>query len=107
MDDSVTKIENVQTRTWMMMAGIVGARHCNTRIVTACVDAINFHRKIKKGNPQPNPNPNPNRGPQPTSLSTSYSHTCYTSLCAECRLYAILGGLSGMGVGNWDLGDKL
>ncbi|XP_030216006.1 cytosolic acyl coenzyme A thioester hydrolase isoform X2 [Gadus morhua] len=31
------------------VAGIVGARHCNTRIVTACVDAINFHRKIKKG----------------------------------------------------------
>ena len=39
------------------VAGIVGARHCNTRIVTACVDAINFHRKIKKGNPQPNPHP--------------------------------------------------
>lgn len=31
------------------VAGIVGARHCNTRIVTTCVNAINFHRKIKKG----------------------------------------------------------
>lgn len=31
------------------VAGIVAARHCNTNIVTACVDAINFHRKIKKG----------------------------------------------------------
>ncbi|XP_034029065.1 cytosolic acyl coenzyme A thioester hydrolase [Thalassophryne amazonica] len=31
------------------VAGIVAARHCNTNIVTAAVDAINFHRKIKKG----------------------------------------------------------
>ncbi|XP_015233208.1 PREDICTED: cytosolic acyl coenzyme A thioester hydrolase isoform X4 [Cyprinodon variegatus] len=31
------------------VAGIVAARHCNTNIVTASVDAINFHRKIKKG----------------------------------------------------------
>lgn len=31
------------------VAGIVAARHCNTNIVTASVDPINFHRKIKKG----------------------------------------------------------
>ncbi|XP_070400800.1 cytosolic acyl coenzyme A thioester hydrolase isoform X2 [Nothobranchius furzeri] len=31
------------------VAGIVAARHCNTKIVTASVEAINFHRKIKKG----------------------------------------------------------
>ncbi|XP_017273114.1 cytosolic acyl coenzyme A thioester hydrolase isoform X2 [Kryptolebias marmoratus] len=31
------------------VAGIVSARHCNTNIVTASVDAINFHRKIRKG----------------------------------------------------------
>lgn len=31
------------------VAGIVAARHCNTNIVTAAVDAINFHRKIKNG----------------------------------------------------------
>ncbi|XP_048066745.1 cytosolic acyl coenzyme A thioester hydrolase isoform X5 [Megalobrama amblycephala] len=31
------------------VAGIVAARHCKTNIVTASVDAINFHRKIKKG----------------------------------------------------------
>ncbi|XP_072222309.1 cytosolic acyl coenzyme A thioester hydrolase isoform X2 [Leuresthes tenuis] len=31
------------------VAGIVAARHCNTNIVTASVDAINFHRTIKKG----------------------------------------------------------
>ncbi|XP_034551276.1 cytosolic acyl coenzyme A thioester hydrolase isoform X2 [Notolabrus celidotus] len=31
------------------VAGIVAARHCNSNIVTASVDAINFHRKIKKG----------------------------------------------------------
>uniref|UniRef100_A0A8C5GZE0 palmitoyl-CoA hydrolase n=1 Tax=Gouania willdenowi TaxID=441366 RepID=A0A8C5GZE0_GOUWI len=31
------------------VAGIVAARHCGTNIVTASVDAINFHRKIKKG----------------------------------------------------------
>ncbi|XP_061590996.1 cytosolic acyl coenzyme A thioester hydrolase isoform X2 [Cololabis saira] len=31
------------------VAGIVAARHCGTFIVTASVDAINFHRKIKKG----------------------------------------------------------
>ncbi|KAM6925257.1 cytosolic acyl coenzyme A thioester hydrolase isoform 2-T2 [Xenentodon cancila] len=31
------------------VAGIVAARHCSTFIVTASVDAINFHRKIKKG----------------------------------------------------------
>uniref|UniRef100_UPI0037E78EC1 cytosolic acyl coenzyme A thioester hydrolase isoform X2 n=1 Tax=Semicossyphus pulcher TaxID=241346 RepID=UPI0037E78EC1 len=31
------------------VAGIVAARHCNTNIVTASVDAINFHRKIRKG----------------------------------------------------------
>lgn len=31
------------------VAGIVAARHCNTNIVTASVDAINFHRKIMKG----------------------------------------------------------
>lgn len=34
------------------VAGIVAARHCNTNIVTASVDAINFHRKIKKGEGQ-------------------------------------------------------
>ncbi|XP_051787254.1 cytosolic acyl coenzyme A thioester hydrolase isoform X3 [Erpetoichthys calabaricus] len=31
------------------VAGIIAARHCKTNIVTASVDAINFHRKIKKG----------------------------------------------------------
>ncbi|KAL2103495.1 hypothetical protein ACEWY4_000363 [Coilia grayii] len=31
------------------VAGIVAARHCKTNIVTASVDAINFHRKIMKG----------------------------------------------------------
>ncbi|XP_044066436.1 cytosolic acyl coenzyme A thioester hydrolase isoform X2 [Siniperca chuatsi] len=31
------------------VAGIVAARHCNTNVVTASVDAINFHRKINKG----------------------------------------------------------
>ncbi|XP_041860599.1 cytosolic acyl coenzyme A thioester hydrolase isoform X2 [Melanotaenia boesemani] len=31
------------------VAGIVAARHCNTKIVTASVDAVNFHHKIKKG----------------------------------------------------------
>ncbi|KAM9299132.1 cytosolic acyl coenzyme A thioester hydrolase [Gastrophryne carolinensis] len=31
------------------VAGIVAARHCKTNIVTASVDAINFHRKILKG----------------------------------------------------------
>lgn len=33
------------------VAGIVAARHCKTNIVTASVDAINFHEKIKKGTP--------------------------------------------------------
>lgn len=37
------------------VAGIVAARHCKTNIVTASVDAINFHEKIKKGKgPAPN-----------------------------------------------------
>ncbi|KAM4702735.1 cytosolic acyl coenzyme A thioester hydrolase [Rhinophrynus dorsalis] len=31
------------------VAGIVAGRHCKTNIVTASVDAINFHRKIQKG----------------------------------------------------------
>lgn len=31
------------------VAGIVATRHCSTNVVTASVDAINFHRKIKKG----------------------------------------------------------
>ncbi|KAG5282388.1 hypothetical protein AALO_G00055450 [Alosa alosa] len=31
------------------VAGIVAHRHCKTNIVTASVDAINFHRKINKG----------------------------------------------------------
>ncbi|XP_010769106.1 cytosolic acyl coenzyme A thioester hydrolase isoform X1 [Notothenia coriiceps] len=31
------------------VAGIVAARHCRTNIVTASVEAINFHRKIIKG----------------------------------------------------------
>ena len=31
------------------VAVIVAARHCKTNIVTASVDAINFHEKIKKG----------------------------------------------------------
>ncbi|XP_058245725.1 cytosolic acyl coenzyme A thioester hydrolase isoform X1 [Hemibagrus wyckioides] len=31
------------------VAGIVASRHCKTNVVTASVDAINFHRKIKKG----------------------------------------------------------
>uniref|UniRef100_A0A8C9RHV7 Acyl-CoA thioesterase 7 n=1 Tax=Scleropages formosus TaxID=113540 RepID=A0A8C9RHV7_SCLFO len=43
----------VQTSVTMKLmdevAGIVAARHCKTNIVTASVDAINFHRKIKKG----------------------------------------------------------
>ena len=35
------------------VAGIVAARHCKTNIVTASVDAINFHDKIRKGNRTP------------------------------------------------------
>lgn len=35
------------------VAGIVAARHCKTNIVTASVDAINFHDKIRKGNTTP------------------------------------------------------
>ncbi|KAM3617941.1 uncharacterized protein V6R79_013020 [Siganus canaliculatus] len=31
------------------VAGIVATRHCHTNVVTASVDAINFHRKIMKG----------------------------------------------------------
>lgn len=31
------------------VAGIVATRHCKTNVVTASVDAINFHDKIKKG----------------------------------------------------------
>uniref|UniRef100_A0A2K5DU60 HotDog ACOT-type domain-containing protein n=1 Tax=Aotus nancymaae TaxID=37293 RepID=A0A2K5DU60_AOTNA len=31
------------------VAGIVAARHCKINIVTASVDAINFHNKIRKG----------------------------------------------------------
>lgn len=31
------------------VAGIVSVRHCNSNVVTASVDAINFHRKINKG----------------------------------------------------------
>ncbi|XP_060738106.1 cytosolic acyl coenzyme A thioester hydrolase isoform X2 [Tachysurus vachellii] len=31
------------------VAGIVAVRHCKTNVVTASVDAINFHRKIEKG----------------------------------------------------------
>lgn len=31
------------------VAGIVAARHCKTNIVTASVDAVNFQKKIKKG----------------------------------------------------------
>ncbi|XP_053307826.1 cytosolic acyl coenzyme A thioester hydrolase isoform X2 [Spea bombifrons] len=31
------------------VAGIVAVRHCKTNVVTASVDAINFHRKIQKG----------------------------------------------------------
>ncbi|XP_062962033.1 cytosolic acyl coenzyme A thioester hydrolase isoform X1 [Cynocephalus volans] len=31
------------------VAGIVAARHCKTNIVTASVDAINFHDKIRRG----------------------------------------------------------
>jgi len=34
------------------VAGIVAARHCKTNIVTASVDAINFHDKIRKARPQ-------------------------------------------------------
>lgn len=36
------------------VAGIVAARHCKTNIVTASVDAINFHDKIRKGKRAPN-----------------------------------------------------
>lgn len=35
------------------VAGIVAARHCKTNIVTASVDAINFHDKIRKGKRTP------------------------------------------------------
>lgn len=35
------------------VAGIVAARHCKTNIVTASVDAINFHDKIRKGKRSP------------------------------------------------------
>lgn len=39
------------------VAGIVAARHCNTNVVTVAVDAINFHRKIKKGERYQKKNP--------------------------------------------------
>ncbi|PNI39959.1 ACOT7 isoform 5 [Pan troglodytes] len=35
------------------VAGIVAARHCKTNIVTASVDAINFHDKIRKAHVMP------------------------------------------------------
>ncbi|XP_057355644.1 cytosolic acyl coenzyme A thioester hydrolase isoform X6 [Manis pentadactyla] len=45
--------ENILTGVTMKLmdevAGIVAARHCKTNIVTASVDAINFHDKIRKG----------------------------------------------------------
>uniref|UniRef100_A0A8C4QCY5 Thioesterase domain-containing protein n=1 Tax=Eptatretus burgeri TaxID=7764 RepID=A0A8C4QCY5_EPTBU len=33
------------------VAGIVAVRHCKSNVVTACVDAMNFHRKLKLGEP--------------------------------------------------------
>lgn len=30
-------------------AGICGARHCNNRVVTACIDEIDFHSPIGNG----------------------------------------------------------
>ncbi|KAM3872415.1 cytosolic acyl coenzyme A thioester hydrolase [Diretmus argenteus] len=45
--------ENILTGVTMKLmdevAGIVAARHCNTNVVTASMDATNFHRKIKIG----------------------------------------------------------
>ena len=41
------------------VAGIVAVRHCKTNIVTASVDAINFHRKIMKGRTPPPGQANP------------------------------------------------
>ncbi|XP_062520546.1 cytosolic acyl coenzyme A thioester hydrolase-like [Corticium candelabrum] len=31
------------------VAGIVAYRHCHTNVVTACIDAINFHRPVYRG----------------------------------------------------------
>ncbi|KAI4902794.1 hypothetical protein NFI96_011172 [Prochilodus magdalenae] len=44
-----TDANSVTMKLMDEVAGIVAARHCKTNIVTASVDAINFHRKIMKG----------------------------------------------------------
>uniref|UniRef100_A0A5F8H2G1 palmitoyl-CoA hydrolase n=1 Tax=Monodelphis domestica TaxID=13616 RepID=A0A5F8H2G1_MONDO len=49
--DTIQPVLNTGVTMKLMdeVAGIVAARHCKTNIVTASVDAINFHKKIKKG----------------------------------------------------------
>ncbi|KAB1268836.1 Cytosolic acyl coenzyme A thioester hydrolase [Camelus dromedarius] len=46
---SQIKLPGVTMKLMDEVAGIVAARHCKTNIVTASVDAINFHDKIRKG----------------------------------------------------------
>ncbi|KFO31808.1 Cytosolic acyl coenzyme A thioester hydrolase [Fukomys damarensis] len=46
---SRVQCEGVTMKLMDEVAGIVAARHCKTNIVTASVDAINFHNKIRKG----------------------------------------------------------
>ncbi|XP_067826379.1 cytosolic acyl coenzyme A thioester hydrolase isoform X5 [Heptranchias perlo] len=50
-EDNILPAINVGVTMKLMdeVAGIVAARHCKTNIVTASVDAINFHQKIEKG----------------------------------------------------------
>lgn len=47
--DPLLPLTGVTMKLMDEVAGIVAARHCKTNIVTASVDAINFHEKIKKG----------------------------------------------------------
>ena len=59
------------------VAGIVAARHCKTNIVTASVDAINFHDKIRKGK-----RPLPMRMRGSGSLG-SQGPWCHFALCSH------------------------
>lgn len=95
------------------VAGIVAARHCKTNIVTASVDAINFHDKIRKGR---RALPARMRG---CSSSGSLGPWCHFALCSHlvsacvhkeqedktlCPLYtsARLLFIALTSLGNWD-----